>query len=90
MSRYWFRPKTYGYGATPVTWEGWAVTFGTALAMAAVSVALRMTSKSDWALAALVAFDVVALGALLVVSCRKTDGELRWRWGQRRDERLGS
>jgi len=28
MSRYWFRPKRYGYGATPVTWEGWALVAG--------------------------------------------------------------
>ncbi len=26
MTRYWFKPKRYGYGATPVTWEGWAFT----------------------------------------------------------------
>ena len=26
MSRYWFKPKRYGYGATPATWEGWAFT----------------------------------------------------------------
>jgi len=24
MTEYWFRPKTYGYGATPVNWKGWA------------------------------------------------------------------
>ena len=26
MSRYWFKPKRYGYGATPITWEGWVFT----------------------------------------------------------------
>ena len=35
-ARYWFRPKRYGYGATPVTWEGWLVV--------AVSVALIMAA----------------------------------------------
>jgi hypothetical protein len=25
--RYWFRPKSFGYGATPLSWEGWTVTF---------------------------------------------------------------
>lgn len=84
MSRYWFRPKTYGYGATPVTWEGWAVTLGTALAMILVSFFLRTMSKSDGALAALLAFDAIALSGLLIVCYLKTDGELRWRWGQRR------
>jgi len=24
MSQYWFKPKTYGYGATPSGWKGWA------------------------------------------------------------------
>ena len=24
----WFKPKTYGYGATPVTWQGWAIVAG--------------------------------------------------------------
>ena len=23
---YWFRPKRYGYGATPITWQGWLLT----------------------------------------------------------------
>lgn len=27
----WFRPKTFGFGWTPVTWEGWAVTLGAVL-----------------------------------------------------------
>jgi hypothetical protein len=25
---YWFKPKSFGYGATPVTWRGWAWTLG--------------------------------------------------------------
>ena len=82
MTRYWFRPKRYGYGATPVTWEGWVVTFATVLAMVAVSLALRLETRSAWALAALIAFDIAALGLLLIVSRRKTDGEWRWRWGK--------
>jgi len=22
----WFRPKTFGWGLTPITWQGWAYT----------------------------------------------------------------
>ena len=83
MTTYWFKPKRYGYGATPITWQGWAVTVGTVLAMLAVSLFLRLTEKGHWALAALLAFDVVALSILAIVSRRKTDGEWRWRWGNR-------
>jgi len=83
MAEYWFKPKRYGYGATPVTWQGWAVTLGTALAMLAVSLYLRLTVKSLWALVALLIFDAAAIAALVVVSYRKTDGGWRWRRGDR-------
>ena len=83
MTTYWFRPKRFGYGATPITWQGWCVTIGTVLAMVAVSVFLRLTEPLYWALAVLLAFDAAALALLFVVSRRKTDGEWRWRWGDR-------
>jgi hypothetical protein len=83
MAEDWFKPKRYGYGATPVTWQGWVVTLGTVLAMLAVSLYLRLTAKSLWALAALLMFDAAAVSALVIVSYRKTDGEWRWRWGDR-------
>ncbi len=83
MAEYWFKPKRYGYGATPVTWQGWAVTLGTVLAMVAVSLYLRPTGRHYWALAAMLAFDAAVLFTLCVVCLRKTDGEWRWRWGGR-------
>ncbi|MFY9758829.1 MAG: hypothetical protein WB772_17870 [Xanthobacteraceae bacterium] len=83
MTAYWFKPKRYGYGATPITWEGWVVTLGTVIAMVVVSLYLRLTEPHYWALAVLIAFDALALGTLFVVSRRKTDGVWRWRWGGR-------
>lgn len=83
MTQYWFRPKRYGYGATPITWEGWAVTFGIVLVMVAVSLVLRFESKSFWTLVAVIVFNVAALAALFVISRRKTDGQWGWRWGSR-------
>jgi len=68
MAEYWFKPKRYGYGATPATWQGWAVTLGTVLAMVAVSLYLRLTAKSLWALLALLLFDAGALSVLAIVS----------------------
>jgi hypothetical protein len=83
MAEYWFKPKRYGYGATPVTWQGWAVTLGTVLAIVAASLYLRLTAKSLWTLAALLMFDAAVVSALVIVSYRKTEGEWRWRWGDR-------
>jgi hypothetical protein len=83
MTTYWFRPKRYGYGATPTAWQGWALIVAVVLAMAAVSLFLRPTERHYWALAVMLSFDAVALGALMFVCRRKTDGEWRWRWGDR-------
>ena len=66
MTDYWFRPKRYGYGATPVTWQGWAVTIATVAAMVGVSLYLRLTERSLWTLAALFAFDAIALTFLAI------------------------
>ncbi len=83
MTTYWFKPKRYGYGATPVTWQGWAVTLAAVAAMVAVSLFLRLTERHYWALAVMLAFDAAAIIALATVSYCKTDGEWRWRWGDR-------
>ena len=80
MTTYWFKPKRYGYGATPTTWQGWAMTLGTVFVMVAVSLYLRLTEQNLWAL---LAFDVLALVTLAVISRNKTEGEWRWRWGDR-------
>jgi hypothetical protein len=60
------------------------LTIGTVVVMFAMSLYLRLSATNLWTLAALLAFDVVALGALALVSYCKTDGDWRWRWGDRR------
>lgn len=72
---YWFAPKLYGYGATPVTWQGWAMIVVFALLACAVALLAAQDAPVMFAL----------LGPLVVsfiLLCRaKTDGEWRWRWG---------
>jgi len=83
MSTYWFKPRAYGYGATPITWQGWAVTIGAMIVV--VMSSLVVPALAGGAASALSAFviDALAIAALIIVSRRKTDGEWRWRWGQR-------
>jgi hypothetical protein len=84
VTTYWFKPKRYGYGATPVTWQGWLVTLGAAGIIVAGSLLLpRVAPTADWRWLAILAFDVVVIAALWIVSRRKTEGEWRWRWGGR-------
>ena len=83
MTHYWFRPKRYGYGATPVTWEGWALTIGVA-ATVIVSIVLmnRLVGRSDFAAWMLWAvFIAVVTVSFVRVTRVRTDGEWRWRWG---------
>ena len=85
MTRYWFRPRRYGYGATPVTWEGWALTVGVAGVVILSIVAMNLLADRSNVVAWLVWAVFVAVVAFLMVqiSRQRTDGEWRWRWGQR-------
>ncbi len=84
MSEYWFRPKAYGYGATPNTWQGWVVV-ATAVTVIAAAALLILPYRAQ-SLAALIVFfavEAVVLAVLWIVCRRKTEGEWRWRWGGR-------
>ncbi|MHA6719226.1 hypothetical protein ACX40Y_07195 [Sphingomonas sp. RS6] len=70
---YWFRPKTIGYGATPVTWQGWSLVL--AFIAAVVSIGHLSRDGQPWLLALLVP---LTLG-LIWLTRRKTDGDWHWR-----------
>jgi hypothetical protein len=73
----WFAPKRYGYGATPVTWQGWALTLGFVLLMIALAVALSRHPIQ------LIAAVVPLMVAFTVICARTTRGGWRWRWGEK-------
>jgi hypothetical protein len=97
-NQYWFKPKRWGYGATPTTWEGWTLTFGYSVVVGAATL-LLVYAREHWLLSlgavvvlwmawgVLVAF---CTAAMVIVSKRRTDGEWRWRWGRRANERFGT
>jgi peptidoglycan/LPS O-acetylase OafA/YrhL len=80
----WFRPKKFGYGATPVAWQGWAVVaVGVISIAAAAGLILAPHGGQPWAWIAFFATAAAVLALVLIVSRRKTEGEWRWRWGDR-------
>jgi hypothetical protein len=85
MAHYWFRPKCYGYGASPVSWEGWAVTIAvSAVVIGSVIVMQTLVDRSNFV--AWVAWAVVIAAVTLWfdrTARERTDGEWRWRWGNR-------
>ncbi|MET3824501.1 hypothetical protein ABIC16_000194 [Sphingomonas sp. PvP055] len=73
---YWFVPHAFGIGATPVTWQGWALTIGfVALSMLAVTKLPNRVAQTGVLVALILLFTLIAI--------RKTRGGWRWRWGGR-------
>jgi hypothetical protein len=87
MQDYWFRPRRYGYGATPTNWKGWAFICVFALAVTAIAltpVVIGLVSSAPMTIPELLVWllaSVVVIFVFVGVSRRKTDGDWRWRWG---------
>lgn len=82
----WFKPKSYGYGATPTSWQGWAIVVGFALAVLALVWGLigfdRSRAPDGGALVIFLICLEILIAAMWVVAQRTTDGQ--WRWGENR------
>lgn len=72
---YWFSPKLYGYGATPVTWQGWALT---GLFVLLVVMVTSLAVQDNPVLFAMLG--PITVGFILLCHA-KTDGDWKWRWG---------
>jgi hypothetical protein len=86
MSTYWFRPKRFGLGATPCTWQGWLFTLAIVVAaFACAELARRSVPANLFDFKQAATFWFAALAAVIIVvggayvSNLKTEGGLRWR-----------
>jgi len=73
---YWFRPKRFGFGAVPVTWQGWAAVFAFG---ALAGLLVNFASHRDRMWFVLLVPLIAAFVWLLAI---KTDGDWRFRWGE--------
>jgi hypothetical protein len=78
---YWFKPKRYGYGTTPSTWEGWAVTAVYCLIIWGCTVAIVTHRHQLSIVIELALLAAAATIGLFVIAVKKTDGPWGWRWG---------
>jgi hypothetical protein len=88
MSRYWFRPHRYGYGATPTDWKGWVAVAGFVVLLVTLTLPLLAwpaelpDGAAAWQIATWSAM-VALLTFGFIRFCRdRTDGQWRWRWGK--------
>jgi len=85
LNKYWFRPKMYGYGFFPVSWEGWLMTF------ALIAVLLKFADLHGFMADTLPTDDQIFLFVwrLFITATvfayfaeKKMKGDLGWRWGK--------
>ncbi len=81
----WFRPRRYGFGVTPKTWQGRLLVAINVAVIVAATWMLRPADRPlptlDWA-----EWLVLVIGstaAVAWIAYRHTDGAWRWRWGDR-------
>lgn len=76
----WFKRRRYGYGWTPVTWQGW-IAVGLFLAVILGGAALAIDAQSD--VATVIYLNFVIASALLLIGVSLQKGPLpKWRWGK--------
>ena len=87
MNKFWFKPKSYGYGLTPITWEGWLCTLVlVVLIFGAAFVNDFFTPETGFNEVVVFVMIATLLGmAFTFIFKGKTDGEMRWRWGEDKD-----
>lgn len=77
MNRYWFKPRRYGLGASPTTWEGWL----SVVAFVVVEVLISRAFPPDHRQIAFLGATISAMIMFVWLCWIKTDGDWRWRWG---------
>ncbi len=88
MTQYWFRPHTYGYGATPSNWKGWAATAAFVVLLVSLSLLLLPlqqnpgTQPASWQIAAWGLIVLALTAGFIGLARAKTDGQWGWRWGK--------
>lgn len=83
--KYWFRPKRYGWGFTPISWEGWLATL-IFVALIYASVYVNEIYKETVNMEQIIRFlvDILIISTLFTCFAKdKTDGELKWHWGNK-------
>ena len=86
MKKYWFKPKRYGYGFCPISWEGWLATLflvGLLFLSAHINNFFTPEIKTENGLMYLLNIFIIA-GLFTFLFRNKVEGGLQWRWGDKK------
>ena len=86
MNKYWFKPKTYGYGYVPISVEGWIATLFLILIGLSIAYLNNFFNPANltWSNALIFVSSVIVLGfVFLKLFKKKSDGGLKFNWGKK-------
>jgi len=82
-NKYWFTPKTHGYGITPISWEGWLCTIGLAIVIMGIAYLNNYFDQSEKPKGFQFIGEVIIISLLFLhFSKPRTNGKIAFRWGK--------
>lgn len=86
MKKLWFKRKSYGWGWTPCTWEGW-VSIGLYIGLLCLNFSRydqNLYSKDNMPMSYIV--ETILLTAILIIVCYVKGETPKWQWGKKKDD----
>ena len=83
MNKYWFKPKCFGWGFFPISWEGWVATLAL-LGVLFISIYVNDFSNSEIESKEGLNFLLdlfIIMGVFTALFRDKVEGGLQWSWG---------
>lgn len=79
---YWFKNKIYGWGWTPVKWQGWLVILGFVALVILNSLAVSNGSGTESEASVKIVWQTIFFALILIYVCYKKGEKPRWQWGK--------
>lgn len=76
----WFKAKSYGYGWTPSTWQGWAVLGLFILSVIVHTYNATSIAKSAKDIVLGINIPIIIDVTFLIIICYLTGEKAKWRW----------
>ena len=86
LNKYWFKPKSYGYGYYPITWEGWITVL---LIISILSISAYVNNFFDSTdpntqQGFRYLLDItIFMFAINPIMLKRTEEEVTWKWGKK-------
>lgn len=77
MNKLWFKAKSFGWGWTPCSIEGWLVVIGFIIGLILISFTLKEGNVTSYLLG------LITLIVLMIIIGYKKGEKPRWRWGNK-------